>query len=280
MAHSLEYFREQNKLTFERLLNKETSSKHYQRSLLKKLGDGAKVVQYNASHKHQSLQILSYMFSSMGSTNHAKILMLSTADHYAALSYELDHLAKTGLGFVMLDKNNNVCLVCSQWDHCDRPKYKIVNNNVSKKSEICTAALNNHPLYQQLITQSDQIKYGELLYLDKIAVRPDLMGKGVPTLDLRFPILLKMGYINSYNLATSPKSIAVVQRMVKQTKRFKLSMFDFSTFQFKDGTSIDECYKRLEEANFDVVKLKQCNSKIGALITIGSLKNKNTQAKL
>eukprot|EP01083_Nonionella_stella_P147629 466193_1 len=279
MAHSLEYVREQNKLTFEQLLNKETSMKHYQRALLKKLGDGAKVVQYNASHKHQSLQILSYMFSSMGGTNHAKILMLSAADHYASLSHELDHLAKAGLGFVIVDKNNNVCLVSYQWDHCDVPKYDIVNKNYLKKYEICTATLNSHPLYQQLIvSQSDRIKYGDIIYLDKIAVRPDLIGKGIWTLDPSFPILLKMGYKNSYSLETNPKTIALAQKLEKQTKHFKLSLFDFSTFQFKDGTSIDDCYKRLKEAKFHVTKLKQCNSKIGALI--GYLNTNIPQAKL
>ena len=76
--------RERNKRLYGQYLNKLTSSPKY----LSKLKKGYKVVQYESKFKHEVLQILAYAFSSIGGTNHAKVLQISVKDHYDILSSE------------------------------------------------------------------------------------------------------------------------------------------------------------------------------------------------
>merc|ERR1719491_785960 len=97
--------REKHKQLFKQCVSQFTNSPQFNRLLCTTLGDGFRVEQYDKRYKLQSLQILAYQFSSMGGTNHAKILQLSVADHYRALSHELDHLHETGLGYVLLDQH-------------------------------------------------------------------------------------------------------------------------------------------------------------------------------
>lgn len=173
-----DYFvqRENQKRMYRQCLDQFSTSSQYNDFLASKLGAKYHLVQYDQRYKHETLQILTYQFSSMGGTNHAKILQLSVADGYRALSHELDHLHKTGLGLLLLDEHRRVCLIHYCWDHCDMPpSFDIRNDKYRRKYEICCAALHADPLYQKHIARKEGvIKYGEIQYDDMAAVRPDL----------------------------------------------------------------------------------------------------------
>ena len=263
---SLELKRERQKKLFNDLLKKHTSSTAFKKKLESALGKGARMVQYSAKYKHQALQILAYQFSSIGNTNHAKVLMLSVADHYKAISHELDHFGKTGLGAVILDKNNNVCWIQTTWDHCDLPSdFKIKNAKYRRKYEICSAALESDQLYQKMI---GSCKYGEVLYFDKNSCRPDLNGKGLRFISPQTAMWRETGYKYAYSLTTNPITIKWGNYLSNsRPARIQQSTFDFSDFVFSDGSSIHDCYKALEEGtDFDVGRIKKENSHIGVMM--------------
>ena len=255
--------REKQKRLFKQCLARFTTSPQFNHLLLSTLGDtGYHLEQYDQRYKHQSLQILSYQFSSMGGTNHAKILQLSVSDHYQALSHELDHLHKAGLGFVLLDKHNEVCMVSYDWDHTDMPPpFETTNAIYNKKLEICNAALLNDSVYQThvVVSRGRQLEYGQVLYKDKGAMRPDLEGTGM----LRTGIMLipwlftyMAGYEMVYAIATNNKTMLmghVLSRMgtIAKTNWRAPKYFDFSDFEFRDGTSVQDCYRSLVGLGFD-----------------------------
>ena len=288
MTSSLEQKRKKYKKWFNTLLQKYAASSDFQKQLYTLIGPGAKIVQYSSKYKHQCLQILAYQFSSIGNTNHAKVLMLSAAGHHDVLSHELDHLDKTGLSSVILDKNDNVCWFQSVWDHCDMPPkdYEIKNTKYRRKYEICEAAFKNDPLYQKMIaSRENDIQFGEVLYNDKSAIRPDLNGKGLLYISPDGKCWTDMGYKYSYSLPTNPKTIKWGKDMSKSKmygpSKVRINVFDFSNFVFSDGSSIDQYYNALkQETDLDVERIKRKYSHIGCMVCAFPAYTLDTFAKM
>eukprot|EP01084_Bolivina_argentea_P256348 431563_1 len=274
---SLTELRKKQKKLFQDCLQKFTSSTKFTAAFNKAIGKKYKLIQYDSSYKHQSLQILSYQFSSMGGTNHAKILQLSANDHYRSLSLELDHLHNTGLGMIIIDKNNNVCFIVIMCDQYDLPTFNIENKIYHKKHEICLAALENDPMYQQLVLSSNNpTKYGDILVMDKAALRPDLRGKAFIAFDLSHIFGMLLGYKYVYAMETNPYTISLGNQLTIENNKSLItwwkrsSYFDFSHFIFEDGISIDYYFQKLTNIGYNVNKLKKRNTKIGILFGINS----------
>eukprot|EP01084_Bolivina_argentea_P209360 356634_1 len=274
---SLIELRNKNKRLFNEYLIQFMTSLKFNAALQSIYGNKKyRMVQYASCYKHQSLQILSYQFCSIGGTNHAKILQLSIKDHYNILSIELDHLENTGLGIVIVDKYNNVCLISYISDICDMPSFKSLNNISEiyhKKLEICNATLKNDPLYQKyVISKKHKLKYGKIMYADKIAIRPDLLGSGLALLDPSREITQLMGYKYMYYLHTNYKTILWGKWMETSSSLVKngilwkqSSIFDFSDFTFSDTISIKRYFEQLKCIGFNMNKLQQSNCKVAVL---------------
>jgi len=230
---------------------------------------------YDRRYKHQCLQILAYQFSSMSGVAHATILQLSVQDQYDALCAELDHLQVTGLGYVLLDQRQNVCVVGYDWDHADLPPPHIsprdsANSKYRKKCEINTGAMEKDSLFGKHVSSQQPLEYGRVLMMDKIAVRPDLLERGLFRIgSISFILAHAMGYKCVFALQTNPKTIAAgdaVSGLRIGAFTFKRSSyFDFSEFVFSDGSSIEECYTELGTRGLDVAKLRKHRSKIALM---------------
>ena len=159
-------------------------------------------------------------FWSIGGTNPPKILQLSVKDQYDVLSLELDHLAKTGLCVVVLDKNNRVAMISYGFDQCDKPSYNVeINDGMQRKIEILDTALQSDHMYQQLVaTRKNEIKYGEIYYHDKTAIRPDLLKQGIWRMDFHYLIYAVMGYKYIYNMFSNPYTMKAGE--ISSTKHY------------------------------------------------------------
>eukprot|EP00483_Globobulimina_turgida_P013458 UN13482 len=229
---SLLELRTQQKQKFTHCLQQITLSSTFQSKFKSTIGKQYKYIQYQKCYKHQALQILSYQFSSMGGTNHARILQLSVNDHYRSLSLELDHIANTGMGLLIIDKNNNVCFIAYMYDQCDPPIFNIENANFAKKHQICSIAMKNDPMYRELVlSPKNSLKYGDMKMMEKAAIKPDLKGKGFLMFDVSFLMGILLGYKYEYALQTNPYTQAFGEALCKNKSMIttwrRTIIFDF-----------------------------------------------------
>ena len=154
--------------------------------------------------------------------------MISAHDIYDSIKKELKHFITNGSGFVLEDNDGHIVYIGYAFDHYDKMKlkYSASNEKVKYKTEIVDVAYQSNAAYNKLV-QNKPIKYGQVLCIEKVALRPDLMATKIWSKIKNFSHFLfarKLNYKVVYYLATNP------------------NIFDYNGLKLSNGIVIDDQY--------------------------------------
>ena len=252
MALTLEQQRAKSRQLFKRHLHEIFNSKEYQSEWNKTLcgKQGFKIEQFKPKYKIQIANVLSYCFSLTSSTKLDQILSINVAEQYPIFVDLVDHIIKTGLGYCIVDKDEQVIMIMWSVDYCDKPSInpQILSDNIKHQMELLTYLEKlSLPIYPSSLRNKNAIKYGEFIYTVGVAVRPDYWGKiKVFKVNLMLPILISMGYNYLCSIADNKKSISASNRAAQAFKWMNICNINLyqQNIKFKNGIIFNDYVDR------------------------------------
>lgn len=219
-GESLQYF-----------LDKLTSSSYYI-SQLKKYGmDNNKYKFEVLSDKHykQVYELIGSQFTRHGGNFASVIFNINENEKYEfnRYSHVIKHAIKTGLSFVVLDKNNKIISAEIIFDVTNIPKRinysKLYDIKYIKRGEFTSQPNLYHPFAKSL---NNNIKYGlikkgECIKLDMGAIRDDHKRiKGSLMIFIATVHILIFGYLNTKYVITNGSHIGIIKTLIKLDNYF------------------------------------------------------------
>ena len=200
--------------------------------------------QIEAKHCEDVIHILSYQFSSTGSLSRNQLFIVSVDAKFPLFKATIDWTVETGLGFVILDKNDKVCAVSLSHDICDQnPNPHISKDkNLIHVMELVHTHRNIDNIWYQMIGNKrakNEWEKGEVAYENINAVASPLVHEGIESHGVSQIIFGMMGYKLYYSTTAN---IVTVQRISQLPFVYASKPFDFSNFVFNDGAKMSDYY--------------------------------------
>eukprot|EP01084_Bolivina_argentea_P248116 415019_1 len=232
------------------------------------------IVQITSKYKPQIVNIISYCFSLASNGQIPCILNINVVGLYNEYNVKIDYIINNGLGYCVVDDNDNVIMIQFVFDSCDYPS---IDQNTSwnqwtHEDELDEEIKKRAPIFPPL--DKHPIKYGEFAIDYHTVVRPDYWGKlQVFKISLLFPVLISMGYKYAAGMEVNPKTFYLLNKLAKQFAWINVNNFNVynENIKFKNGTlmndyidnhkkfkkeNINICYTNM---NFEQYKKQGCN---------------------